>query len=170
MDSRSASILLLFLSLLGWVFMVVVLARDDSMGSYGRSSVGVYQPHGRTGCSGWDSTRQAVQAFDTMACVLMGITMIMHMLQGAGQGGLIPYAVTPHIKHIHLVSALFCLIGWILMIVYVEAEFCTHWQYAGSPTYGPFFVIICMLFEIAAYFLCGMGGGSGGSGCQPLMA
>eukprot|EP01061_Rhynchopus_euleeides_P027757 TRINITY_DN45148_c0_g1_i1.p1 TRINITY_DN45148_c0_g1~~TRINITY_DN45148_c0_g1_i1.p1 ORF type:complete len:180 (+),score=70.42 TRINITY_DN45148_c0_g1_i1:68-607(+) len=179
MDSKMASMLLMFLAVLGWVLIVVVLAEKKSVTtievrSNWKSSYtvgcGVFKCSG--GGNPADSScvigdrAAAAQAFGVMSVLLLSFTMVVHFIQAIGQGAIIPGAITPYVKFVHIVAAVFLLVFWVVMVIWVTTD--DGYCQGGDTSYGIFFAVAVMLMEIGNYFLCAMGG-NGDAGPQSLI-
>ena len=181
MDSKIATIVLLALAVLGWVFVVVVLAEPTSIlkMSKGDGGCGVFNCKDDLDLGKYcdiESKVAATKAFGVISVLFLSMTMIVHIIQAVGQGALVPAAVQPYIKFVHLIAAVFLLIFWVLMVIVYTSE-CDNRYYIGTVkisdladiNYGVFFGVIVMIFEILNFFLCKMGGTDCDSGCASLI-
>ena len=164
MNSKIATFALLALAVIGWVFVVVVLAQDTSIFKSGSFGCGVFKCHHRSFNLGEDCDMEpkvdAMKAFGVISVLFLSVTMIVHFSQAVGCGALVPPVWQPYIKFVHLIAAVFLFIFWIIMVMVYMSD-CDQSSGTSFPLrdhvyvhFGIFFVVLVMLFEISNFFLC----------------
>eukprot|EP01064_Diplonema_japonicum_P003804 TRINITY_DN1249_c3_g1_i1.p1 TRINITY_DN1249_c3_g1~~TRINITY_DN1249_c3_g1_i1.p1 ORF type:complete len:197 (+),score=29.60 TRINITY_DN1249_c3_g1_i1:62-592(+) len=175
MDAKMSSMLLIGLTLFGWIFVIVMLAEPKSWFGFKQQNVdsgcGIFNckygsgPDNYSGFCSISDYAKASQAFGVMSVLLISLMLVVHLIQALGKGSLIPAAVQPHLRWVHIVAAVFLAILWILMAAWVAKD-CYN---VVKVQYGVFFGVIVMITEIVCWWLCSAGGAPASSGCQPLI-
>eukprot|EP01059_Diplonema_ambulator_P034994 TRINITY_DN8107_c0_g1_i1.p1 TRINITY_DN8107_c0_g1~~TRINITY_DN8107_c0_g1_i1.p1 ORF type:complete len:181 (+),score=27.59 TRINITY_DN8107_c0_g1_i1:49-591(+) len=179
MDSRTSSMLLIGLTLLGWVFVIVILAEPKSWWTVGGGGCGIFECSGggnpaSSGYCSLSSYAKAIQAFGVMAVLLISFMLVIHTIQVIGKGHVIPPSIQPHVRWVHIVAAVFLAIVWILEAVWVSKDCWSYsnggrYKWSPSVAYGLFFAVIVMITEIVCWWLCASAGAPSLSGCQSLI-
>eukprot|EP01061_Rhynchopus_euleeides_P047946 TRINITY_DN993_c0_g1_i1.p1 TRINITY_DN993_c0_g1~~TRINITY_DN993_c0_g1_i1.p1 ORF type:complete len:224 (+),score=79.51 TRINITY_DN993_c0_g1_i1:71-742(+) len=116
------------LSVVGLVLMVVVLAEPKSLFKVEDFDVGcgVFNcaPEGSPSDAegAYGHRFRAMQAFGVLSVLTISATMVLHIIQAAGKEALLPLQVRAAVKFVHIVSAVFLLVFWVVVVITYTIE------------------------------------------------
>eukprot|EP01061_Rhynchopus_euleeides_P047949 TRINITY_DN993_c0_g1_i2.p1 TRINITY_DN993_c0_g1~~TRINITY_DN993_c0_g1_i2.p1 ORF type:complete len:247 (+),score=84.27 TRINITY_DN993_c0_g1_i2:445-1185(+) len=116
------------LSVVGLVLMVVVLAEPKSLFKVEDFDVGcgVFNcaPEGSPSDAegAYGDRFRAMQAFGVLSVLTISATMVLHIIQAAGKEALLPLQVRAAVKFVHIVSAVFLLVFWVVVVITYTIE------------------------------------------------